>query len=83
MTTLLKLPSVIAKYGKTKSPLYADIASGKFIRPVKVGARACGFPEHEVEAIIGARIAGKSDTDIQALVNRLHAARTAAMPQPA
>lgn len=80
MTTILRFPSVLARCGKTRSPLYADIASGVFVRPVKLGLRACGFPEHEVEAIIGARIAGKSDADIRALVERLHEARTAAMP---
>jgi prophage regulatory protein len=42
---------------------------------VPIGARAVGWPEHEVTAINAARIAGKSDAEIRELVFRLEAAR--------
>lgn len=75
MTTILRLPAVLAKYGKTKSPLYADIAAGMFVKPVKLGLRASGFPQSEVDAIISARIAGKDQAAIRALVSQLESAR--------
>uniref|UniRef100_A0A2X0QVD7 Phage transcriptional regulator, AlpA n=1 Tax=Candidatus Nitrotoga fabula TaxID=2182327 RepID=A0A2X0QVD7_9PROT len=40
-----------------------------------IGARATGTPDYEVDALIAARIAGKSDEEIRALVIRLEAAR--------
>jgi prophage regulatory protein len=48
-------------------------------RPVKIsGARAAGWPQHEISAVIDARIAGASDDEIRALVERLHEARKSA-----
>jgi prophage regulatory protein len=43
--------------------------------PVKLGGRAVGWPEYEVEAILMARIAGKSDDEIRTLVAKLEADR--------
>jgi prophage regulatory protein len=37
-----------------------------------------GWPSPEVDALLSARIAGKSEDEIRALVDRLHAARKAA-----
>jgi len=51
-------------------------------RPVKIGQRAAGYPANEVRAINAARIAGKSDDEIRALVERLHAQREEAAAMP-
>lgn len=75
MTTLCKLSEVIALTRKTKSPLYADIKSGVFPRPVKLGLRSAAWPVDEVEAINRARIAGATDEQLRDLVTRLHAKR--------
>jgi prophage regulatory protein len=40
--------------------------------------RAVGWPSEEVQALNAARIAGKSDEEIRALVVKLEAARKAA-----
>lgn len=72
---LLKLKPVQARYPKSKSSLYAAIAAGLFPTPVPIGARAVAWPESEVDAVIAARIAGKSDAEIRALVERLEVAR--------
>jgi len=40
--------------------------------------RATGTPDNEVDALIAARIAGKTDEEIRALVAKLEAARKAA-----
>jgi prophage regulatory protein len=72
MERILRLPAVIERIGKTRSPLYADIQAGLFVRPVKLGARAAGWPESEVGRVIEARIAGASNEHLRDLVKRLH-----------
>lgn len=54
---ILRLPEVIAKTGRSRSTLYADIEAGKFPKPVKLGARAIGFVADEIDDWIAARIA--------------------------
>jgi prophage regulatory protein len=43
--------------GKKRSALYADIAEGKFPRPVKIGARAVGWLEAEIADWQASRLA--------------------------
>ena len=76
--TILRLPLVLHERGRSRSAHYLDIKHGLFTRPVAIGARSVGWPEHEVTAINGARIAGKADEEIRALVVQLEAARKAA-----
>lgn len=78
MERILRLPSVIERLGKSRSPLYADIQAGLFVRPIKLGLRAAGWPESEVDRVIQARIAGASDEHLRDLVKRLHAKRAEA-----
>jgi prophage regulatory protein len=73
--TILRLPEVLRLRGRSRSTHYADIQQGLFTSQVPIGARAVGWPEHEVTAINAARIAGKSDAEIRELVFRLEAAR--------
>ena len=54
---ILRLPEVIAKTGRSRSTLYADIENGRFPKPVKLGARAIGFVSDEIDAWIAERIA--------------------------
>ena len=75
--TILRLPAVLRERGRSRSTHYLDIQQGLFTRPVSIGARAVGWPEHEVATLNDARIAGKSDDEIRALVTRLEAARKA------
>lgn len=77
MRELLKRKRVEAASGKPCSTLYESIAKGLFPKPVKIGARAVAWPADEVEAVNAARIAGKSDEEVRALVARLEAARAA------
>ncbi len=76
--TILRRKQVEAATGYSRSTIYLRIAQGLFVKPVSIGARAVGFPAGEVEAINAARIAGKSEADIRALVAKLQAARSAA-----
>lgn len=73
--TILRLPAVLKRRGRSRSAHYADIKNGLFVRPVQIGLRAVGTPENEVDALNAARIAGKSDDEIRALVLKLEAAR--------
>ena len=74
-TTILRLPTVIRRRGRSRSAHYLDIQEGLFPHPVSIGARAVGWPEYEVDAINAARIAGKSDDEIRGLVKELIVAR--------
>ena len=80
MARILRLPAVIDRYGKSRSPIYADIQAGLFVRPIKLGERAAGWPEGEVNALIAARVAGASERDVRCLVDRLHEQRSVGMP---
>jgi prophage regulatory protein len=75
--TILRLPAVLRKRGRSRSAHYLDIQQGLYTRPVSIGARAVGWPELEVAALNGARIASKSDDEIRSLVVQLEAARKA------
>lgn len=78
VTTILRLPTVLRERGRSRSAHYLDIQQGLFTRPVTIGARAVGWPSSEVAAINAARIAGKTDKEIRALVMKLEAARKSA-----
>lgn len=77
--TILRRKQVQAETGYSRSTIYLRISQGLFIAPVKLGARAVGFPAGEVMALNAARIAGKSDAEIRTLVTCLQAARGAAV----
>ncbi|WP_367846810.1 helix-turn-helix transcriptional regulator [Rhodoferax sp. WC2427] len=70
------MPAVKAETGhRSHASIYTAIKAGLFTKPVQIGERSVGWPDDEVKAINAARIAGKSDADIKALVNRLHSKR--------
>lgn len=76
--TILRLPAVLRERGRSRSAHYLDIQEGLFTHPVSIGARAVGWPSDEVAALNAARIAGKSEEQIRALVVALEAARKSA-----
>ncbi len=75
--TILRRKQVEAECGYSRSTIYLRITQGLWPTPVRLGARAVGWPAREVAAINAARIAGQSDDEIRALVTRLHAERRA------
>lgn len=78
MNSILRLPQVLKARGRSKTSHYSDIENGVFTHGVAIGGRAVGWPEHEVEAINAARIAGKNEDDIRELVRRLEISRVSA-----
>jgi prophage regulatory protein len=75
MTRLYRLKTVLGATGQTRSPFYADIQQGTMTRPVKIGPRAAAWPEHEIQTIVKARIAGASEAALRMLVEKLHEQR--------
>ena len=78
LTTLLRLPAVKAQSGYSRSTIYLRMSQGLWTRPVSLGARAVAWPAGDVAALNAARIAGKSDDQIRALVLKLQSARLSA-----
>ncbi len=72
----LKIADVAAaRGGQARSTVYVDISLGLLPKPVKLGARAVGFPKDEIDAVVGAVACGASDDQVKSLVSRLHAQR--------
>lgn len=78
--TILRRRQVESESGYSRSTIYLRIAQGLWPKQVSLGARAVGWPAAEVDALNAARIAGKTDVEIRALVLRLEAARTGTEP---
>lgn len=72
---LLRMPVAFSRTGDSRSGGYAKIADGLYPRPVKIGIRSVAVPEHEIDALIRARTAGKSSEEVRNLVAELHAKR--------
>lgn len=72
---ILRMSSLRQRYPRGRSTIYSDIADGLMVPPVALGARCAGWPAHEVDQIIAARVAGATDEDIRQLVARLVAER--------
>ena len=54
---VLRRKAVEAKTGHSTSTIYEKMAAGVFPRPIKLGARAVGWLEEEIESYIERRIA--------------------------
>ncbi len=73
---ILRIKPVKAKTGhRSDASIYNQIREGLFTRGVAIGQRAKGWPDTEVDAILAARVAGKTDAEIRELVKQLHAKR--------
>ncbi len=79
MPNIVRMPAVKAKTGhRSHASIYPAIRAGLFPKPISISLRSVGWAEDEVDAVVAARIAGKSEEEIRALVARLHAKRAAA-----
>ena len=54
---LIRIEEVKHKVGASRPWIYARIAADEFPRPVKLGAKASGWLESEIDAWIDARVA--------------------------
>ena len=74
---ILRRRQVQAESGYSRSTIYLRISQGLWPKPVRLGARAVGWPASEVQAVNAARIAGQSEDAIRTLVASLEAERGA------
>ncbi|WP_395542200.1 helix-turn-helix transcriptional regulator [Neotabrizicola sp. sgz301269] len=72
---LMRTPDVCAVTGMARPTLYEAMAKGLFPRPIKLGTNSSAWPASEVNAMCAARIAGKTEDLIRALVIELTDAR--------
>jgi prophage regulatory protein len=56
-TTILRLPEVKKRTGLSRSAVYLKIKQGQFPRPVKLGTKAVGWLEAEIQAWLEQQIA--------------------------
>ena len=75
---MLRKPLVLQVTGRGHASHYNDIANGLMTEPVHIGSQSVAWPENEIAAINRARIAGKTNDEIRALVTALHAQRKVA-----
>lgn len=77
---ILRLPAALERLGMGETSYRTAMADGLVPKLITMGARNVGLPEHELNQVIRARIAGLPDDEIRKLVERIHAerARTAA-----
>jgi prophage regulatory protein len=79
MVMMCRLETVKQRRGiRSNATLYGQIKQGLFTRPIRIGARAVAWLDSEIDAINRAQAAGKSNDEIRALVERLHADRATA-----
>lgn len=72
---LIRRPEVVTLTGRSKSSLNNDEKAGLMPTPISIGDRAVAYIKHEIEAVIQARISGKSKAEIKELVVNLIAQR--------
>jgi prophage regulatory protein len=70
-----RLPDVLSKFGVSRSHIYQQVKEGLFIKPIRLGKRAVGWPSDEISTLLSARIAGQSNDQIKSLVSNLEASR--------
>ena len=56
-TAILRLPTVKARTGLSRSTIYLRISEGRFPRPVSLGGRAVGWVEAEITDWLDQQIA--------------------------
>lgn len=55
MSRILRRPEVEKKTGLSRSTIYANIHAGTFPSPVRIGKRAVGWRETDIEEFIRSR----------------------------
>ncbi|HEU5340158.1 AlpA family transcriptional regulator [Edaphobacter sp.] len=55
-----RLPRVQARVGLSRSAIYELIAKGQFPRPIKLSARAVGWPDGDIDNWLRQRVAASA-----------------------
>jgi len=73
--SLIRIKKVEAKTGLKKSMHYDLIKKGLMPSAIRIGDRARAWISSEIDAVVAARIAGKSDDEIREMIKALMAKR--------
>lgn len=76
-TSLLKLPEVVRRTGRSKSTIYDEVNRGLFPRPIKIGRRTY-WRDDEIARVVDAYTAGSSLAELQGLCVAIVACRAQA-----
>jgi prophage regulatory protein len=60
--SILRLPVVKTRTGLSRSTIYLRVSQGRFPRPVRLGERAVGWLEDEIQSWLTERIAASRKT---------------------
>ncbi|MCH7820371.1 MAG: AlpA family phage regulatory protein [Proteobacteria bacterium] len=71
----MRLPAVCDRTGKPKSTVYREIGEGLLPPAVRISERSSAWPDDEIDAVNRARLQGRTDSEIKALVFGLVSAR--------
>lgn len=62
--SILRLPEVIHRTGLSRSSIYLQVSKGTFPSPIKLGARASGWVEADINDWVDKRIAMSRPTPL-------------------
>lgn len=75
---ILRLPAALERLGMGETSYRTAMADGLVPKLIPLGPRSVGIPEHELNQVIRARIAGLPDEAIRKVVERIHENRARA-----
>ena len=75
MTRLRKLPDVEEQFQSAKTTIYKRVKNGTLPPPMHLGEKSSAWVGTELDAVLAAQVAGRSDGQIRELVKLLVAAR--------
>ena len=64
MDRILRLPEVRRTTGMSRSAVYVMVSAGEFPKPVRIGRRAVGWRESDVQAWLDSRPDADADTEV-------------------
>jgi prophage regulatory protein len=79
LISLIKIAVVLGRTGYSSSSLYNRINEGVFCPPIALGPRGVAFVESEVQTVLAAMVAGKTQDELQSLVQSLIKQRSQAV----
>jgi len=72
---MLRCSELGAQIKRGRTAIYDDVKAGLLPPPIKIGARSVAWLQDEITSVLNARIAGKGESEIKALVSQLVAER--------
>ena len=73
--SILKQSEVLEITRQSSTTLWRQVKAGTFSPPIQIGAKATGYIQDEVDAVLSARSIGMSDIELKNLVKKLIAQR--------